>query len=80
MASLIKRTTMNFTRTATTAAPMATLPLLLAFGAVGAVASIVVDPNTTPCVPATTHYTTIQAAGKRCTVRRHNPGLPGELR
>jgi parallel beta-helix repeat protein len=62
MVSLIKHTTMNFARTATTAAPMATLALLLAFGATRAVASIVVDPNTTPCVSATTHYTTIQAA------------------
>ena len=62
MVSLIKRTTVNVARAATTAAPMATLALLVAFGATRAVASIVVDPNTTPCVSATTHYTTIQAA------------------
>ena len=62
MVSLIKRTTVNVARAATTAAPMATLALLVAFGATRAVASIVVDPNTTPCVSATAHYTTIQAA------------------
>jgi parallel beta-helix repeat protein len=62
MFSLIKRTSLNVARAATSVAPMATLALLIAFGATRAVASIVVDPNTTPCVSATTHYTTIQAA------------------
>ena len=67
MVSLIKRTTLNIARAATTAAPMATLALLVAFGATRAVASIVVDPNATPCVSATTHYTTIQAAVSAAT-------------
>jgi parallel beta-helix repeat protein len=67
MVSLIKPTTVNVVRAATTAAPMATLALLAAFGATRAVASIVVDPNPTPCVSATTHYTTIQAAVSAAT-------------
>src|SRR3984957_2248170 len=67
MVSLIKRTTVNVARAATTAAPMATLALLAAFGATRAVASIVVDPNSTPCVSATTHHTTIQAAVSAAT-------------
>jgi parallel beta-helix repeat protein len=65
MFSLIQRP--NIARAAITAAPMATLALLVAFAATPAVASIVVDPNTTPCVSATTHYTTIQAAVSAAT-------------
>lgn len=40
----------------------ASLAVLLLLGSTQAIASIVVDPSTTPCVAATTHYTTIQAA------------------
>jgi parallel beta-helix repeat protein len=54
MVSLIKRTTLN-------------VALLAAFVATRAVASTVVDPNSTPCVSATTHYTTIQAAVSAAT-------------
>lgn len=56
----IKGTTVA--RAVITAAPMATLALMAAFAATPAFASTVVDPNATPCVTATTHYTTIQAA------------------
>jgi parallel beta-helix repeat protein len=60
MFSLIQRTAVA--RAIITAAPMATLTLFAAFAATPAVASTVVDPNATPCVSATNHYTTIQAA------------------
>jgi nitrous oxidase accessory protein NosD len=44
------------------AAATVTSLVLLLLGAAPAVASIVVDPNATPCVSATMHYTTVQAA------------------
>jgi nitrous oxidase accessory protein NosD len=58
MSRLIKRST---------GVPIVALALFVAFGATHALASIVVDPNTTPCVTATTHYTTIQAAVSAAT-------------
>ncbi len=62
MFSIIKQTAVSIARGAITAMPVAALALLIPFGATPAAASIVVDPNATPCVTATTHYTTIQAA------------------
>jgi len=44
------------------AAATITSLVLLLLGAAPAVASIVVDPKATPCVSATMHYTTVQAA------------------
>ena len=62
MFRLIKRTAVNIARAAIAAAPIATLAMFVPLGTTPAVASIVVDANATPCVTATTHYTTIQAA------------------
>ena len=61
MFSVIKRTALGVAGSSTTAT-VASLALVLLTGAAPASASIVVDPNATPCVSATAHYTTIQAA------------------
>jgi parallel beta-helix repeat protein len=61
MLSLVKRTILSAPGPRA-AATIAALALLLLVGAAPAAASIVVDPNAIPCVSATMHYTTIQAA------------------
>ena len=67
MFRLIKQASATIARAAIAAASIATLAILVPailvpLGATPAVASIVVDANATPCVAATTHYLTIQAA------------------